>query len=74
MQMYIYPKYNIGQKVKAYQNPIINGKISSRTIVVYGVVKEIIVGRDIIFDHLYYMYRLDSGEVFNESTLMARQE
>lgn len=74
MQMYIYPKYTIGQKVKAYQNPIINGKISSRTIVVYGVVKEIIVGRDFIFDHLYYMYRLDSGEVFSENNLVARQE
>lgn len=74
MQMYIYPKYNIGQKVKAYQNPIINGKISSRAIVVYGIVKEIIIGRDFIFDQLYYMYRLDSGEVFNEMDLIARKE
>lgn len=74
MQMYIYPKYNIGQKVKAYQNPIINGKISSRAIVVYGVVKEIIVCRDFIFNHLYYMYRLDSGEVFGENNLLARQD
>lgn len=72
MQMYIYPKYNIGQKVKAYQNPIINGKISSRAIVVYGVIKEIIIGRDFIFDQLYYMYRFDSGEVFYENNILAR--
>jgi len=74
MQMYIYPKYNIGQKVKAYQNPIINGKISSRAIVVYGVVKEIIIGRDFILDQLYYMYRLDSGEVFIENNLLERRD
>lgn len=74
MQMYIYPKYNIGQKVKAYQNPIINGKISSRAIVVYGVVKEIIIGRDFILDQLYYMYRLDSGEVFGENNLIERRD
>lgn len=72
MQMYIYPKFNIGQKVKAYQNPIINGKISTKAIVVYGVVKEIIIGRDFIFDQLYYMYRLDSGEVFYENNILAR--
>ena len=74
MQMYIYPKYSIGQKVKAYQNPIINGKISSRSIVVYGVVKEIIIGRDFILDQLYYMYRLDSGEVFGEHNLIERRD
>jgi hypothetical protein len=74
MQMYIYPKYNIGQKVKAYQNPIINGKISNRAIVVYGVVKEIIIGRDFIFDQLYYMYRLDSGEIFSENILIERRD
>jgi hypothetical protein len=72
--MYIYPKYNIGQKVKAYQNPIINGKISNRAIVVYGVVKEIIIGRDFIFDQLYYMYRLDSGEIFSENILIERRD
>ena len=74
MQMYIYPKYNIGQKVKVYQNPIINGKISSRSIVIYGVIKEIIIGRDFIFDQLYYLYRLDSGEVFNETLIIARND
>ena len=74
MQMYIYPKYNIGQKVKVYQNPIINGKISTRSIVVYGTIKEIIIGRDFIFDQLYYLYRLDSGEVFNETLIIARND
>ena len=74
MQMYIYPKYNIGQKVKVYQNPIIKGKISSRSIVIYGEIKEIIIGRDFIFDQLYYLYRLDSGEVFNETLIIARND
>lgn len=74
MQMYIYPKFNIGQKVKAYENPIIEGEVRSRVIMAYGVIKEIIVGRDFIFEHLYYMYRLDSGEVYAENRLSERTD
>lgn len=71
---YFTPKFYLGQPVKAYMNRIIDGKIRTTPITIQGYVKEIIIGKDFIFGQLYYLYRLDSGEIIAERDLMPRQE
>ena len=71
---YFTPKYYLGQPVMAYINMVVNGKVRTTPITVQGYVKEIIIGQDFLFGQLYYMYRLDSGEVIAERDLMARKE
>lgn len=74
MAGYFTPAFRLGQPVKAYQNLVVNGKVKSIPITVQGYVKEIIIGKDFLFGQLYYMYRLDSGDVFAERELIARKE
>lgn len=74
MAGYFTPAFRLGQPVKAYQNLVVNGKVKSTPITVQGYVKEIIIGKDFLFGQLYYMYRLDSGDVFAERELVARKE
>ena len=74
MKLEIYPRFQIGQKVKAYQNIVYEGEIKTKLITVYGVIKEIILQRDFIFGHYMYLYKLDSGEIFNEFSLMERDD
>lgn len=71
---YFTPKYYLGQPVKAFVNIVVDGKVRTTPITVQGYVKEIIIGQDFLFGQLYYMYRLDSGEVIAERDLMARKE
>ena len=74
MKLEVYPRFQIGQKVKSYQNVVIEGEVKSRPITIYGTIKEIRLQRDFLFGHLMYLYVLDSGEVFNEFSLMERND
>ena len=66
----INPEYNIGQMVKAYNNIIEEGKVTQRLSVTKGIIKEIIITRDILTGGYFHMYRLDNGEIYNEKNLM----
>lgn len=74
MQMTIYPRFQIGQKVKAYQSIVIDDEVKSVPYMLYGTIKEIRLQRDFLFGHLMYLYVLHSGEVFNEFSLMERND
>ena len=74
MQMTIYPRFQIGQKVKVYQNIVYEGEVKTKLITIYGTIKEIRLQRDFLFGHLMYLYVLDSGEVFNELSLIERDD
>lgn len=70
---YYNPKFSLGQKVKFYDNLILNNEVKSQTITVYGEVSKILVCKDIIQERTFYMYELDSGDVVNEINLMSRE-
>lgn len=74
MKLEIYPRFQIGQKVKAYQNIVYEGEVKSIPIILYGTIKEIRLQRDFLFGHLMYLYVLDSGEIFNEFSLIERND
>lgn len=74
MKLEIYPRFQIGQKVKTYQSVVINDEVKSVPIILYGTIKEIRLQRDFLFGHLMYLYVLDSGEVFSEFSLMERND
>ena len=74
MKLEIYPRFQIGQKVKAYQSIVIDDEVKSVPYMLYGTIKEIRLQRDFLFGHLMYLYVLDSGEVFSEFSLMERND
>jgi hypothetical protein len=66
----INPCYSIGEYVKAYNNIITPDGVSQQLEMTVGIIKEIIIQRDILTKELIYLYRLDTGAVFNEKNLM----
>ena len=67
-------KYNIGDKVTIYKNYLTkDGRLTRSLTVEYGVIKEIIIKKDVFGDY-FYLYRLDNDKVvFEESITLYRE-
>lgn len=63
-------KYQIGTYVKAYNNIITPNGVSQQLSITIGMVKEIIIQNDIITNEPFILYKLDTGAIFDENSLM----
>ncbi len=68
--MTINNRYEIGTHVKAYNNIITPNGVSQRLSITIGVIKEIIIQNDIITNEPFVLYKLDTGAIFDENSLM----
>ena len=74
MRANLHTKYNIGDKVTIYKNYLTkDGRLTRSLTVEYGVIKEIIIKKDVFGDY-FYSYRLDNDKVaFEESITLYRE-